>query len=83
MIVEAIASIANQINLLALNTTIEAARAGEVGRGIDYINRSTVEHTQTISSSTESQNASTEEITESSRSLADVAIELQNETNKI
>jgi len=29
-----IESIANQVNLLALNTVIEAARAGEFGKGL-------------------------------------------------
>ena len=64
------------------NVSVGASRMVEIIDQIDYISRSTAEHTQTISSSTESQNASTEEIAESSRSLADVALELQNETNK-
>ena len=64
------------------NVSVGTSRMVEIIDQIDYISRSTAEHTQTISSSTESQNASTEEIAESSRSLADVAIELQNETSK-
>ena len=64
------------------NVSVGASRMVEIIEQIDYTSRSTAENTQTISSSTESQNASTEEIAESSRSLADVAIELQNETSK-
>ena len=64
------------------NVSVGASRMVEIIEQIDYISRSTAEHTQTISSSTESQNASTEEIAESSRLLSDIAIELQNETSK-
>ena len=59
-----------------------SSRIVEIVDQIDFINKSTSEYTQTISSSTEEQTASTEEIAASSRSLADIASELQSETNK-
>ena len=59
-----------------------SSRIVEIVDQIDIINKSTSEYTQTISSSTEEQTASTEEIAASSRSLADIASELQSETNK-
>ena len=59
-----------------------ASRIVEIVDQIDYVSHSTADHTQTISASTQEQSASTEEIAASSRSLADIASELQNETNK-
>ena len=64
------------------NVSVGTSRMVEIIDQINYISRSTAEHTQAISTSTENQNASTEEIAKSSRSLSDIAIELQIETNK-
>ena len=49
---------------------------------IDTVSRSTSDHTQSISAATEEQSASTEEIASASKSLAVMAGELQEATNK-
>ena len=72
----------NDISVAVQGVSAGASRIVEIVDQIDFINKSTSEYTQIISSSTEQQTASTEEIAASSRSLADVASELQNETNK-
>lgn len=59
-----------------------ASRIVEIVDQIDYISHSTANHTNTISASTQQQSASTEEIAASSRSLADIATELQLETSR-
>ena len=49
---------------------------------IDEVSRETAAHTQTISAAAQEQSASSEEIASSSNALAQMAVELQNSTNK-
>lgn len=86
------ASIMQMLN--AMNTQIDdihesvqavsggANRIVSAVHSIDGVSRTTAEHTQTISAATEEQSASTEEIASASQALAQMAMELQEETGK-
>ncbi|MEZ5823630.1 MAG: methyl-accepting chemotaxis protein [Geminicoccaceae bacterium] len=70
-IVELIARIAHQTNLLAINATIEAARAGEAGKGfivvageVKNLARQTAEASKEVSNKIKAVRGSTESITE-------------------
>jgi len=67
-IVDVITSIAKQTNLLALNAAIEAARAGEQGRGFAVV----AEEVRKLA----------EQSGEAAKQIADLILEIQDETEK-
>lgn len=66
-IISVISKIAEQTNLLSLNASIEAARAGEVGKGFSVV----AEEIKKLAMATK----------ENSQEIAQILIELTNETN--
>ena len=77
--------IKNQIDEIGVSVHSVSEGAGNIVEAvdsIDSISRKTAEHTNTISSSTESQSASNEEIAAASQSLAHLAADMQTAINK-
>lgn len=71
----------------AIQSSVQAVSGGahrivSAVHSIDDVSRETSEHTQTISAATQEQSASTEEIASASQALAQMAMELQEETGK-
>jgi len=78
-----IASIASQINILAINAKIEAARAGDAGRGFAVVAEAINELSRKTSSAAEGVTTSVKSLSDWRRDLSAGACEVQQSTEQM